>query len=80
MNSSLNKSGRTEVRPVKTANKPRLTSVGRDFLSQDLGPYAYWDMDNPDNRLEEFIYYWEMQESGLHMEPAASDGVTTGNN
>ena len=51
-----------------------------DFLSQDLGPYAYWDIDNPDCRLEEFIYYWEMRESGLHMEPAVSDGVATGNN
>jgi len=41
-----------------------------DFLSQDLGQYAYWDSDNPHNRLDEFIFYWEMQVGGLHMEPA----------
>jgi hypothetical protein len=48
-----------------------------DFLSQDLGPYAYWDIDNPDNRLEEFIHYWEMEASGLHMESAASEEAET---
>lgn len=39
-----------------------------DFLSQDLNQYAYWDRDNPTNNLEEFIFYWEMQARGLHME------------
>lgn len=45
-----------------------------DFLSQDLGQYAYWDSDNPHNRLDEFIFYWEMQASGKHLEPAPSEG------
>jgi hypothetical protein len=45
-----------------------------DFLSQDLGQYAYWDNDTPHNRIDEFIFYWEMQASGLHMEPAPADG------
>ena len=40
-----------------------------DFLSQDLGQYAYWDRDNPESSLEEFIFYWEIQERGWHMEP-----------
>ena len=50
-----------------------------DFLSQDLGQYAYWDGDNPHNRLEEFIFYWEMQAGGLHMEPALSVAPEAGN-
>ena len=40
-----------------------------DFLSQDLGQYAYWDIDNSHNQLEEYVFYWEMRESGLHLEP-----------
>jgi hypothetical protein len=43
-----------------------------DFLSQDLGPYAYWDMDNPDNRFEEFVYYWEMQAGNRHKESTSA--------
>ena len=43
-----------------------------DFLSQDLGQYAYWDSDNPDNRLVDYIFYWEMQADGLHMDPVPS--------
>ena len=48
-----------------------------EFLSQDLGQYAYWDMDNDHNVLEEYLFYWEMQASGLHMESAltAGDGL-----
>jgi hypothetical protein len=42
-----------------------------DFLSQDLGPFAYWDRDNPFNDLEEYLFYWEMEADGSHLEPAA---------
>jgi hypothetical protein len=40
-----------------------------DFLSQDLGAYAYWDRDNPFNDLEEYLFYWEMAADGTHLEP-----------
>jgi hypothetical protein len=50
-----------------------------DFLSQDLGQYAYWDSDNPLNKLDEFIFYWEMQAGGLHMEPVPTEGTPTEN-
>lgn len=40
-----------------------------DFLSQDLGRYAYWDMDNPYGGLEEHVFYWEMFETGAHTVP-----------
>jgi hypothetical protein len=43
-----------------------------DFLSQDLGRYAYWDVDNPYGGLEEHIFYWEMFETGAHTEPPGS--------
>lgn len=46
-----------------------------DFLSQDLGQYAYWDIDNPHNRLDDFIFYWEMRASGMHLEPAPDRGA-----
>jgi len=66
---------RFELRPTfiyATITEETLVDLfWNDFLSQDLGPYAYWDIDNPDNRLDEFIYYWEMRASGKHMEPAA---------
>ena len=45
-----------------------------DFLSQDLGQYAYWDSDSPNNHLDEFIFYWEMQTSGMHLDPPANEG------
>ncbi len=40
-----------------------------DFVSQDLGTFAYWDIDNAENDLDEFIFYWEMEETGAHLEP-----------
>jgi hypothetical protein len=46
-----------------------------DFLSQDLGQYAYWDRDNPQSSLEEFIFYWEMLERGWHMEVLPPDDL-----
>ena len=44
-----------------------------DFLSQDLDRYAYWDADNPNSDLEEFIFYWEMDARGLHLEAVPPD-------
>ena len=46
-----------------------------DFLSQDLGQYAYWDADNPNSNLEEFIYYWEMEARRLHLETPPSEDL-----
>ena len=62
-----------ELRPTffyATITEEFLTDLfWNDFLSQDLGQYAYWDIDIPHTQLEEFVFYWEMQANGMHLEP-----------
>ncbi|MFZ7127415.1 MAG: hypothetical protein ACOWWM_14765 [Desulfobacterales bacterium] len=49
-----------------------------DFLSQDIGSFAYWDIDNPGDDLDEFIFYWEIAESGSHLEPPVIPAAAPG--
>ncbi len=39
-----------------------------DFLSQEQERFAYWDMGNPDNGFEAYLFYREMHETGAHLE------------
>jgi hypothetical protein len=43
-----------------------------DFLSQEQERFAYWDMGNPDNGFEAYLFYREMQETGAYIEPTNS--------
>lgn len=40
-----------------------------DFLSQDIDSFAYWDIDNANNDLDEYIFYREILETGAHVDP-----------
>jgi hypothetical protein len=62
---------RTFLTPVMSPDLLR-DQFWNDFLSQDLGTFAYWDRDNPFNDLEEFLFYWEMAAEGAHYEAAGS--------
>lgn len=39
-----------------------------DFLNQERERFDYWDMDNPDNGFEEYLFYREMHETGAYLE------------
>ena len=40
-----------------------------DFLNQEQERFAYWDMGNPDNGFEAYLFYREMHETGAYLEP-----------
>ncbi len=39
-----------------------------DFLNQERDRFEYWDMDNPDNGFEAYLFYREMDETGAYLE------------
>ena len=39
-----------------------------DFLNHERERFAYWDMENPDNGFEEYLFYREMHETGAYQE------------
>ena len=39
-----------------------------DFLNQEQERFAYWDMGNPDNGFEAYLFYREMRETGAYLE------------
>ncbi len=41
-----------------------------EFLNQELGRFAYWDMENPDNGFKVYLFYREMHETGACLEIA----------
>ncbi|MGD9017067.1 MAG: hypothetical protein PVH30_06765 [Desulfobacterales bacterium] len=46
-----------------------------DFLDQDLGAYAYWDIDHLNNNIYEYIDYREMNEEAItDQDPSADAG------
>ncbi len=45
-----------------------------DFLDQDLGIFAFWDIDHRNNDLDEYIYYRELNEWVTNQEPSADAG------
>lgn len=40
------------------------------FTNQKPERFAYWDMDNPENGFEEYLFYREMRETGAHLTSA----------
>lgn len=44
-----------------------------DFLNQDRERFAYWDMENPDNGFDEYLFYREMRETGAHLEKGKAE-------
>ncbi len=36
-----------------------------EFLSQEHERFAYWDLENPDNGFEAYLFYRELQETGF---------------
>jgi hypothetical protein len=43
-----------------------------DFLNQEQERFAYWDMGNPDNGFEAYLFYREMSETGAYLEAPIS--------
>jgi hypothetical protein len=39
-----------------------------DFINQIPERFAYWDLGNPENGFEEYLFYREMAETGAHLE------------
>ena len=39
-----------------------------DFLNHERDRFDYWDMENPDNGFEEYLFYREMDETGAYQE------------
>ena len=39
-----------------------------NFLNQEQERFAYWDMGNPDNGFEAYLFYREMKETGAYLE------------
>ena len=39
-----------------------------DFLNHERDRFAYWDMENPDNGFQEYLFYREMHETGAYQE------------